>query len=205
MNKIMKCSLSSLVITIVFLANSLSLQADTCDNCLKEYENCINQCACQQGCGKCRTTCLSSCLKTCKEDPFCRLNCLPSCSLKCKEQCHCPLECQEKCDKEYSVCSEKHCREWVLVNKSQYEMNVFRNDGSKIGTSYGPNPLVLAETDFPITAAYAPDCPTLNAAPKCKYDPHYSALISDPGCYDLFYRVAFEPHKRLCFPKVPQG
>lgn len=204
MNKKINFSLFSLLAAIIFLANSLSLKADSCDNCATAYRSCMSSCACQQECWECRENCFIPCFKGCKRDVSCRERCLSSCVRQCEGKCHCSQECPDKCSKDFYDCTWQHCWEWALRNASVYEMNFFRHDGSKIGTRSGVSPdrLVVAETDFPITAAYAPDCPTLSA-PNCQNNDHYRYVIEVPDCYTLWYGNGFYTDRMVCWEKNP--
>ena len=164
MNKIRSFSLSFVSVALIFLAISLSLKADKCDDCATEFNKCLVRC---QGL---------------------------------------PAGCNEGCSQTEDTCESKNCPvEYTLSNWSTFDLNFFTAKQKKpIGSLTSPGgPMVVQESDFPITAAWAPTCPTLDD-PKCLDNDKYRVVI-EKGCHVVWYAVHFYTTGLNCGNKTPKG
>ncbi len=162
MNKIRNVSLSFLSVALIFLATSLSLKADKCDDCATEYDACLKRCL--------------------------------------------PLGCTQGCPIEQGICESKNCPvEYTLSNWSTFGLNFFNAKKKNIGSLGSPaGPLVVQESDFPITAAWAKACPTLDSDKRCTTDDKYRVVI-EKGCHVVWYAVHFYTTGLSCGNKTPKG
>ncbi len=74
-----------------------------------------------------------------------------------------------------------------------FGFNLFNVNKKKIGSlRYGPDQ-VVQESDFPITAALAHICPTLESNPRCTSDDKVRVVIQKKGCYNILYYPQMGP------------